>query len=341
MPQPIITVSAVLLFDTAGRLLTVRKRGTDRFMLPGGKPEPGESALDAAVREAHEEIGLRLDPAALTELGVFETAAANEPGHLVRATVFRHGPAAGHSATARPADADLLSRISPAAEIAELRWLDLDAPLPGDLAPLLSEAILPALTHPDGRRPHPLRAVAVFTGARDGVDPAHARLARALGAELAGAGVALVYGGGKVGLMGAVADGALEAGGDVVGVMPQDLVDREIGHAGLTELHVVDSMHERKARMTELADGFLALPGGAGTLDELFEAWTWQQLGLHAKPIGLVGRDYWAPLLAMLDHMAAAGFVRTEDRDALVVADSPAEALAGLRAWTPPAPKWR
>lgn len=320
VPAPKITVSTVILRNAHGRLLTVRKRGTSAFMLPGGKPEAGESARDAAVREVREELGLELDPQTLRLVGTFEATAANEAGHRVSATVFEH-----------PSQ----EKPHPAAEIEEIRWLDADVdPLPDALAPLLREGLLPALARG-------IRSVAVFTGARDGASPRYAELARALGSHLAAQGVTLVYGGGKVGLMGAVADAALSAGGAAVGVMPQHLVDREIAHPDLTELHVVGSMHERKQRMADLADAFIVLPGGAGTLEEFFEAWTWQQLGIHAKPIALLDGAYWGPLTAMLGHMVDEGFVRAADRDSLLVADTAEQALDHLGEWTPPAPKWR
>nr|WP_049161070.1 TIGR00730 family Rossman fold protein [Micrococcus luteus] len=186
-----------------------------------------------------------------------------------------------------------------------------------------------------------IASATVFTGARDGVDPRHRTTARDLGKALAKDQITLVYGGGKVGLMGALAESAMSAGGRVVGVMPEHLVAREIAHPGLTDLHVVASMHERKQTMADLADAFIALPGGAGTLEELFEAWTWQQLGLHTKPIALIDADYWASLIAMVDHMVAEGFVRAEDRDTLIVAADAQDALAQLRAWASPTPKWR
>ena len=146
---------------------------------------------------------------------------------------------------------------------------------------------------------------------RAGGSPAYAEAARAFGAAAAARGLGVVYGGGRVGLMGAVADGALAAGGEVIGVIPQELVDRELAHGGLTELHVVGSLHERKALMAELADAFVALPGGFGTLDELLEQLTWSQLGLHAKPIGLLDvEEYWRPLIALARHATEEGFVR-------------------------------
>jgi uncharacterized protein (TIGR00730 family) len=164
------------------------------------------------------------------------------------------------------------------------------------------------------------------------------------GAVAAGRGIGIVYGGGRVGLMGAVADGALSAGGEVVGVIPQSLVDRELAHGGLTELHVVDSLHARKALMAELADGFAALPGGFGTLDELLEQLTWSQLGLHAKPIGLLDVEgYWAPLIALARHATEAGFVRETDLAAIAVAEDPNALLDRLERLTHeprPRPKW-
>jgi uncharacterized protein (TIGR00730 family) len=151
--------------------------------------------------------------------------------------------------------------------------------------------------------------VAIFIGSSLG-PPSHADAAATFAAELAAGGTGIVYGGGQVGLMGVVADAALAAGGEVVGVIPGFMVDREVGHTGLSRLEVVQTMHERKARMAELADAFVALPGGAGTLDELFEAWTWGQLGLHSKPVALFDVDgFFRPLLEQLDAMADAGYL--------------------------------
>ena len=175
-----------------------------------------------------------------------------------------------------------------------------------------------------------MRAVCVFCGASSGRLAAYADAARTLGATLAGRGLGLVYGGGRVGLMGAVADGALAAGGEVTGVIPQELVDRELAHEGLTRLHVVESLHERKALMAELSDAFVALPGGFGTLDELLEQLTWSQLGLHAKPIGLLDVEgYWGPLIALAQHATAEGFVREADLAAIAVARTPRRCSTG------------
>ena len=179
--------------------------------------------------------------------------------------------------------------------------------------------------------------VCVYCGSSLGADPAYRDAAQRLGRRLAQAGLGLVYGGASVGLMGAVADAALDAGGEVIGVIPQALVDREIAHPGLTDLRVVGSMHERKALMVELADAFVALPGGAGTLDELFETFTWAQLGLHAKPCGLLEVDgYWRELTAFLDRAVAAGFLRAAHREMLLVADDPDALLAAFAAYAPP-----
>lgn len=177
-----------------------------------------------------------------------------------------------------------------------------------------------------------LGSVCVFSGSSPGARPSYEAAARALGATLARERIRLVYGGARVGLMGHLADAARANGGAVVGVIPAALVDREVAHDGLDELHVVDGMHERKATMNALADAFVALPGGVGTLEELFEAWTWRQLGLHDKPVGILDVDgYWERLRGFLDHAAAEGFVRTEELKRLVVADGPAELLACLR----------
>jgi len=180
-----------------------------------------------------------------------------------------------------------------------------------------------------------MQRVLVFCGSSSGARPEYATAADALGRLLAERDLGLVYGGARVGLMGAVADGALAAGGEVVGVIPRQLVEHEIAHTGLSELHEVTTMHERKALMAELSDAVIALPGGTGTLDELFELFTWSQLGLVEMPIGLLDvAGYWQPLLALLDHMVAERLLRAEHRDTLLVsADAPAllDALAGYR----------
>ncbi|MCU1605443.1 MAG: Cytokinin riboside 5-monophosphate phosphoribohydrolase [Modestobacter sp.] len=182
--------------------------------------------------------------------------------------------------------------------------------------------------------------IAVFTGSQAG-PPAHQRAAAAVAADLARAGVGVVYGGGHVGLMGVVADAALAAGGEVVGVIPQHLVDDELAHPGLPRLEVVADMHQRKARMAELSDAFVALPGAAGTLEELFEAWTWGMLGLHAKPTLLLDVDgFWQPLLAQLRRMVDDGYLDGRRLDALGVVHDAAELLSFVDAYEHPARKW-
>ena len=187
-----------------------------------------------------------------------------------------------------------------------------------------------------------LRSVTVYCGSTAGADPAYAEGTRALARLLVASDIRIVYGGGALGLMGILADTAMEAGGEVVGIMPQALIDREIAHRALKDLRVVGSMHERKALMADLADAFVALPGGLGTLDELFEILTWAQLGLHSKPIGLleVG-GYFTPLLAFLDGAVDARFLAPGHRAMLLVANDPTALLAAFRAYQPPTPfKW-
>ena len=180
-----------------------------------------------------------------------------------------------------------------------------------------------------------MKRVAVYCGASMGADPAFAEAAHALGHAMAARGIGLVYGGGRLGLMGVVADAVLQAGGEAHGVIPQALVDLEAAHRGLTELHVVQTMHERKAKMTELTDAFVALPGGIGTLDELFEAWTWNALGYHAKPFALLDvNGFWRGLTGFLDTVTASGFMSGARRQQLLHATDVGEALDLLAAAT-------
>ena len=171
-------------------------------------------------------------------------------------------------------------------------------------------------------------SICVYCGSRPGTDLRFAQSARDTGAVIGSQGWELVYGGGKVGLMGMVADATLSAGGTVYGVIPQNLMDKEVGHTGLTELHVVDNMHTRKSMMFERADAFVALPGGIGTFEELFEIWTWYQLGVHHKPFGLLNvAGYYDPLIAMLDSMVAQGFLNPAVRGLLQVGTDAGELL--------------
>ena len=188
----------------------------------------------------------------------------------------------------------------------------------------------------------PLRSVCVFCGSSPGARPGYRAAATGLGAAIAERGLTLVYGGARVGLMGAVADGALARGGEVIGVLPRALVTKEIAHEGLGELRVVDSMHERKRQMADLSDAFVALPGGAGTLEETFEMWTWTQLGVHAKPCGVLDVEaYFAPLLAFLDRAVSERFLRAEHRGMLLVERDAGALLEALARWQAPVvEKW-
>ena len=184
--------------------------------------------------------------------------------------------------------------------------------------------------------------VCVFCGSRPGTEPIYREAAASCGELLAQAGVGVVYGGGAVGLMGTLADAALAADGEVVGVIPQNLMDREVGHEGVTHMHVVTTMHQRKALMAELCDAFVALPGGIGTFEELFEAWTWGQLGVHTKPCAIVNvNGFFDPLVAFLDSVVDAGFITPQHRQMLLVVDSPEHLLSALAAYEhPPVQQW-
>ena len=187
-----------------------------------------------------------------------------------------------------------------------------------------------------------MRSICVYCGSNAGSKPVYAERAIAIGTRIAKEGLALVYGGGNVGLMGIVADAVLEAGGDVVGVIPQQLVEWEVAHRGVTRLEIVGSMHERKARMFDLADGFVALPGGFGTLDEMFEMLTWRQLGLGEKPCAFLDVDgFYAPLVSMIDRMVDERFLHADQRRDLWHGDDLDALFAWLRAYEPAhASKW-
>jgi uncharacterized protein (TIGR00730 family) len=188
-----------------------------------------------------------------------------------------------------------------------------------------------------------MQRVCVFCGSKTGIRPEFSEVARRLGVLAAERGLELVTGAGHVGLMGVLADAALQAGGRVIGVIPQTLVERELAHSGLSEMHVVASMHERKAKMADLSDAFVALPGAYGTADELFEILTWAQLGLHSKPIGLLDvAGFFNPLLAWLDHTVREGFLRERHRRLLLRAEEPKGLLDLLRDYRaePVSPKW-
>ena len=182
-----------------------------------------------------------------------------------------------------------------------------------------------------------MQSLCVFCGSRQGLDPAYTKAARSLGTMLAEANIRLVFGGGHVGLMGVVSNAALEAGGDVIGVIPRSLVERELAHAGLTDLRIVGSMHERKALMSDLSEGFITLPGGTGTLEEFFEVLTWAQLGEHEKPCGLLNvAGYYDPLLSVFDHMVHKGFLSESNRALVLVESEPERLLQKLESYQPP-----
>ncbi len=187
-----------------------------------------------------------------------------------------------------------------------------------------------------------MERICVFCGSSDGARPGYVQAAKAMGTAIARAGLGLVYGGGKVGLMGVVANAALAAGGSVIGVIPQALVDKEVGHNHLTDLRVVGSMHERKQMMADLSDGFIAMPGGFGTLEEFCEILTWAQLGFHRKPCGILNTEgYYDPLLTFFDHVVTEGFVRPVHRSAIVVNDQPEALVETLLTYVPPiVTKW-
>jgi uncharacterized protein (TIGR00730 family) len=184
--------------------------------------------------------------------------------------------------------------------------------------------------------------ICVFCGSSPGNHEVYAEAARQTGTLLASRGIELVYGGARRGLMGVLADSMLEAGATVTGVMPRALVEREIQHTGLTQLHVVETMHERKTKMAELADAFIALPGGAGTLEEIFEQWTWGQLDIHRKPCGFLNtRAYYDPLRQMIQRMIGEGFLSQAHAEMLVFDSDPAEILAAFGRYSHPGPKWK
>ena len=181
-----------------------------------------------------------------------------------------------------------------------------------------------------------LKRLALYCGSASPADPVYIDTARMVGRSFAERGIGLVYGGGRLGLMGAVADAALEAGGEVIGVIPEALVSGEVAHRGVTELHIVATMHERKAMFTDLSDGFVTIPGGVGTMDELWEAVSWAQLGYHAKPVGLLNvAGYYDGLLEFSRHMVEVGFVRDQHKDILIAADDLDTLLARMAAYRP------
>lgn len=202
-------------------------------------------------------------------------------------------------------------------------------------------ASVPVPPQTTAAKPSFVGAVTIFTGSAGGSVPGFMRAAQRAASVLSQAGIKIVYGGGNTGMMGAVADAALESGGTVHGITTESLQDSEVAHQGLTKLEVVADMHARKLRMASLGDAFVAFPGGAGTLEEFFEVWTWQQLGIHAKPVALLNvNGFWDSLLKAIDQMIVAGFLRPEYRESLIVADTADELLSKLARWQGPEIKW-
>ncbi|MGB2636116.1 MAG: TIGR00730 family Rossman fold protein [Candidatus Acidiferrum sp.] len=186
-----------------------------------------------------------------------------------------------------------------------------------------------------------MKSICLFCGSHSGTNACYEEAARATGRALVRAGLRLVYGGGKVGLMGVLADTVLAGGGEVIGVITRGLFDREIGHQGIRDLRVVESMHERKELMASLGDGFIALPGGVGTLEEIFEQWAWSQLGIHAKPCGFLNvNGYFTPLVAMIDRMVTEGFLSPAFAAMIAVETDPDALLERFRSYQPPAKRW-
>ncbi|ENU21946.1 TIGR00730 family protein [Acinetobacter proteolyticus] len=186
-----------------------------------------------------------------------------------------------------------------------------------------------------------MNSICVFCGSSLGNDPIYQQMAEATGRAIAAQGQSLIYGGGRSGLMGVVANSALQAGGRVIGVIPHALVDRELAHTGLSELHIVNNMHERKTKMAELSDAFVALPGGAGTLEEIFEQWTWSQLGIHQKPCAFLNVEgFYDDLLKMLQGSVERGFSQERFVDKLIVAEQIEDILAAFSVYQPVTPKW-
>ncbi|ATO21027.1 TIGR00730 family Rossman fold protein [Acinetobacter sp. LoGeW2-3] len=186
-----------------------------------------------------------------------------------------------------------------------------------------------------------MNSIAIFCGSALGVSPVYAAIAEKVGQALAARQLTLIYGGGRSGLMGIVADSALAAGGKVIGVIPKQLVDRELAHPGLTELHVVNNMHERKTKMSELADGFIAIPGGVGTLEEIFEQWTWAQLGIHEKPCAFLNAEnFYTGLIQFLQYTMDQGFTKERFMDKLIVNADIDQILDVFAGYKPPQAKW-
>src|SRR5258708_7547288 len=295
--------TGVLVFQAGAVLLGLRRgsHGAGTWSPPGGHLEFGEEPIDCVRREALEEAGIHLDN--IQFVGVTNDVFADEQRHYV--TLFYSATlASGTPTVLEPAKCEAW-RWWPWAALPDQLFLP--------LRHLRENGFIPPVTAKTSTAGGELTRVCVFCGSSTGARRAYLAQARSVGRLLASERIGLVYGGGRVGLMGAVADAALSAHGSVIGVIPEALVTAEAAHVGLADLRVVHSMHERKQLMADLADAFVALPGGFGTFDELFEIVTWAQLGFHAKPTDLLNIDgYFDPLLEMVEHAATEAFVAAD-----------------------------
>lgn len=370
-PIPIIRVSAAIIRNRDGQFLLVRKKGTSAFMFPGGKPELGETPDQTLIRELDEELDLHVTTEDLTFVGTFRTNAANEANTQLLADVFtlknplswNNSADDGHVDNAGVSNSDNndVYDVTPHAELDEACWLtseDIKTERES-IAPLTRE-VVPQLYG---------RGFLLFTGSALGNSPAYREAVESLVRSIGAHNDHIVYGGGRAGLMGVVGDTAAEDGTLCIGVIPYLLagVDGpngfnqgghsyvipradgtmptpargEIAHDRLTRLELVPTMSARKTRMGELADIVVGLPGGAGTVDELFDAWTQQQLGYTQHAVALLNvNGYWDPLISTIKHMVAEGFLSSAYLESLIIADNPSELYEKVDAWVPPAPKW-
>ncbi|WP_296105870.1 LOG family protein [uncultured Corynebacterium sp.] len=367
--MPFIRVSAAIIRNRDGQFLLVRKKDTTAFMFPGGKPEPGETPDHTLIRELDEELNLRVGTEDLTFVGTFRTNAANEANTQLLADVFTLKNPLNCSNSADDGNdgdnPDVGNKdshdVTPHAEIDVARWFtseDIKTERE-PIAPLTRE-VVPQLYG---------RGFLLFTGSAMGNNPVYREAVESLVHSIGVHNDHIVYGGGRAGLMGVVGDTAAEDGTLCIGVIPYLLagvdgphgfnqggrsyiVPRddgtvpmpsrgEIAHGRLTRLELVPTMSTRKMRMGELADIVVGLPGGAGTVDELFDAWTQQQLGYTHHAVALLNvNGYWDPLISAINHMVAEGFLSSTYRESLIIADTPCDLYEKVNAWVPPAPKW-
>ncbi len=316
-----IMKSALILRDMTGRVLLVRYRGRDKFTLPHATVLTGESPERAVMRMAGTDLGIALTDLSLVEVGVFDSPLDDG----------REGPSEIHLFT-HPSTRLGITSI----DFDELAWMDVED-IEKDEA--LDSAIFELLEK--DLQASSIDWITVYTGAASGEDSAFEEAVEEFARTVVRKDIGVVFGAGAVGLMGVLADTVVSCGGRIIGISPRILVKNEVPHDGLTRLEVVTDMSERKLRMGALGKAFVALPGGAGTLEEFFEVWTWQQLGIHQKPVALLNtKGYWDHLLSLIDHMIANGFLSSAYREHLIVDDDPEALLAKLMSWTPPPARW-